>query len=129
MNDARPDADTIRALEQQRYCAMRDGDVDALEALCADELFYTHSNAARDTKFSLLAKFRDQVLLCKEVHHHPEDDVIVMGDTAIAAGQVTGTVYVNGTAIKLRNRALAVWSRQCGHWRLLAYQSTPIPAS
>jgi ketosteroid isomerase-like protein len=61
------------------------------------------------------------------VLHHPDDQVIVGGDTAVATGQVTGTVYVNGVAITLYNSALAVWSRQRGRWRLLAYQSTPIP--
>lgn len=128
MSDTRADADTIRDLEQQRFCAMRDGDVDVLDALYTDEMFYTHSNATRDTKFSLLAKIRDQELRCTDVFHHPEDDVVVSGDTAIAAGQVIGTVYVNGIAIKQCNRALAVWTRQRGRWRLLAYQSTPIPA-
>jgi ketosteroid isomerase-like protein len=129
MSDTQADADTIRALEHQRFCAMRDGDVDVLDALYADEMFYTHSNATRDTKFSLLAKIRDQELRCTDVHHHPEDDVVVIGNTAIAAGQVTGTVYVNGIAFKQCNRALAVWTRQCGRWQLIAYQSTPIPAA
>jgi ketosteroid isomerase-like protein len=127
MSDSRADAGTIRTLEQQRYYAMRDGDVDVLDALYADELLYTHSNATRDTKASLLAKIRDRELRCADLVHHPEDDVIVIGDTAIAAGQVTGTAYVNGVAIKQCNRALAVWTRQRGRWRLIAYQSTPIP--
>jgi ketosteroid isomerase-like protein len=128
MSDAQVDVDTIRALEQQRFCAMRDGDVEVLDALYTDEMFYTHSNATRDTKFSLLAKIRDQELRCSDVVHHPEDIVVVIGDTAIAAGRVIGTVYVNGIAFKQCNRALAVWTRQGGRWRVIAYQSTPIPA-
>jgi ketosteroid isomerase-like protein len=128
MSDARADADTIRDLEKQRVRAMQDGDVEVLDALYTDEMFYTHSNATHDTKTSLLEKIRNQELRCTDVDHHPEEDVVVIGDTAIAAGQVTGTVYVNGIPIKLCNRALAVWTRQCGRWRLIAYQSTPIPA-
>jgi ketosteroid isomerase-like protein len=107
---------------------MRDGDVEALDALYTDEMFYTHSNAVRETKSSLLAQIRNQELRCSDLHHYPEDDVVIIGDTAIAAGQVTGTVYVNGIAIEQCNRALAVWTRNCGRWRLIAYQSTPIPA-
>jgi ketosteroid isomerase-like protein len=106
---------------------MRDSDVDALDVLFADEMFYMHSNASTDSKSSLLAKIRDHELRCPDVLHHPDDQVIVGGDTAVATGQVTGTVYVNGVAITLYNSALAVWSRQRGRWRLLAYQSTPIP--
>jgi ketosteroid isomerase-like protein len=127
VNDTRADADTIRDLEKQRFCAMRDGDVDVLDTLYTNEMFYTHSDATRDTKASLLAKIRNQELRCTDVLHRPEDDVVVIGDTAIAAGQVIGTVYVNGIAFTLCNRALAVWTRQCGRWRLIAYQSTPIP--
>ncbi|MBV9012428.1 MAG: nuclear transport factor 2 family protein [Pseudonocardiales bacterium] len=127
MSDVRADADTIRALEQQRFCAMRDSDVDVLDALYTDEMLYTHSNATRDTKASLLAKIRNQELRCTDVIHYPEDDVVVIGDTAVAAGQVIGTVYVNGAPFKQCNRALAVWTRQCGRWRMIAYQSTPIP--
>jgi ketosteroid isomerase-like protein len=127
MSGTRADAEMIRALERQRVRAMRDGDVDALDALYTDEMFYTHSNATRDTKASLLAKIRNQELRCADALYYPEDDVVVIGDTAIAAGQVIGTLYVNGIAIKQCNRALAVWTRQRGRWRLIAYQSTPIP--
>jgi ketosteroid isomerase-like protein len=127
MTDARADTDQIRDLERQRYLAMRDGDADALDALCADELFYLHSNASNDTKSSLIAKIRSRELRCPDVRHEPEDEVLVTGDTAVATGRVTGTVYVNGAAAELDNRAMAVWSRQRGRWRLLAYQSTPIP--
>ncbi|MBP2327565.1 ketosteroid isomerase-like protein [Kibdelosporangium banguiense] len=127
MTDDRADADAIHDLEKQLSCAMRDGDADILDALCADELVYVHSNATRDAKPSLLAKIRNQELRCTEVRHQPEDHVVVIGDTAVAAGTVTGTVYVNDRAIELHNRALAVWARHGGPWRLIAYQSTPIP--
>lgn len=128
MSDNRTDTDTILELEKRRFRAMRDGDVDVLDALCADELFFMHSNATRDTKSSLLGKIQNQELRCTELVHHLENDVVVVGDTAVATGQVSGTVYVHEHPIELRTRGLAVWARHRGHWRLIAYQSTPNPA-
>lgn len=128
MTDDRADADTIRALEQRRYRAMRDGDAAALDRLLADEMVHVHSNAASDSRSSLLGRIRDAELRCSDACHHPDDRIIVHGDTAIATGRVTGTVYVNGDPTELCNRSLAVWSRRRGEWRLLAYQSTPVPA-
>jgi ketosteroid isomerase-like protein len=127
MNDVPVEVDTIRDLERQRYRAMRDGDVDALDALFAEELCHVHSDASRDSKLSLLAKIRDHELRCPDVRVDPDDHVIIAGDTALATGQVSSTVYVHGIAATLNNRALAVWTRQRRRWRLLAYQSTPIP--
>lgn len=121
------DADTIRELEERRYCAMRDGDTGVLDTLFADEMLYVHSNATSDSRSSLLAKIRNKELRCRELRHHLDGPVIFAGDTAVATSQVTGTVYVNGVAIALRNRALAVWSRQPEGWQLVAYQSTPLP--
>lgn len=128
MTDNRGDEDVIRGMERQRYRAMRDGDVGVLDSLFADELLHLHSNSTSDSKPSLLAKIRNQELRFPDVHHRPDEQVIVHGDTAIATGLVTGVVYVHEAAITLHNRALAVWSRQRGRWQLLAYQSTPIPA-
>lgn len=128
MTDPGADADMIRDLERQRVQAMRDGDVATLDALFADELCYVHSNASSDTKSSLLAKIRNRQLRCPDVRHDQDDHVLVAGDTAVATGRVTGTVHVNDTPVRLGNRALAVWGRADGGWRLLAYQSTPIPA-
>lgn len=127
MTDDRVDAETIRELERQRYRAMRDADVAALERLLAHELVHVHSDASSDCKSTLLRRIRNAELRCQHARHHPDDRIVVRGDTAIVTGRVTGTVYVEGNPIELCNRSLAVWSRQHGQWRLLAYQSTPDP--
>jgi ketosteroid isomerase-like protein len=121
------DVGVIRDLEKQRFHALRDSDVDTLDELCVDELVYLHANATRDSKAALLAKLRNQELRCTDALHHPDDDIVLIGDTAIATGRVTGTVYVHGVAVELCNSAVAVWTRSGGRWRLIAYQATPIP--
>jgi len=127
-NTAMNDAATIRELEERRYRAMRDGDTRVLETLLADEMLYVHSNTVSDSKTSLLAKITNEELRCDGMRHHVDDPVIVAGDTGIVTGRVTGTVHVRGVAVALCNRALAVWARQPGGWRMVAFQATPIPA-
>ena len=40
----------VLAAEDERYRAMVDGDLDALDRLLADEASYAHSSGVRDTK-------------------------------------------------------------------------------
>jgi hypothetical protein len=53
-----PDADLaineIKALEDRRYRAMITGDTAVLDALCSDDLIYTHSKGDHDDKRSYL---------------------------------------------------------------------------
>ena len=44
----------IKALEDRRYRAMIDGDTAVLDALCSDDLIYTHSKGDHDDKRSYL---------------------------------------------------------------------------
>jgi ketosteroid isomerase-like protein len=53
------DVPAVLAAEDRRYQAMLDGDLEALDALCADELSYTHSNGVRDTKAEYFGKLRE----------------------------------------------------------------------
>ena len=46
----------IKALEDRRYRAMIDGDTAVLDALCSDDLIYTHSKGDHDDKRSYLHK-------------------------------------------------------------------------
>jgi hypothetical protein len=46
----------IKAPEDRRYRAMLAGDTAALDELCSDDLFYTHSKADYDDKRSYLHK-------------------------------------------------------------------------
>jgi hypothetical protein len=54
--------------------------------------------------------------------------VEVVGDTAIVVGRMTADLLVDGVAKTIDNLALAVWARQDGAWRLLAYAPTVLPA-
>ncbi|QRG06950.1 nuclear transport factor 2 family protein [Xanthobacter dioxanivorans] len=119
----------IRDLEERRYAAMLDADIPTLDALLADQLVYTHSNATVDSKASYLAKVADKYFDYLEITH-PEEQIIRHGSTVLVIGRMTARVLMEGkTERRLNNRTLTVWIAEGDAWRVAAFQPTPIPDS
>ena len=119
------DAVVIVDLEARRYQAMLRSDAAALAELCDDELTYTHSDGARDTKATYLRRVRDSYFDYQWLDHEIYRTIIV-GDCAVVVGRMTGDVIVNGSMRHLNSAALIVWARRSYGWRLLAFQPTPL---
>jgi len=119
------DADVIADLETRRYQAMLRSDAAALDELCDDELIYTHSDGARDTKTTYLRRVRDGYFDYQWLDHEIYRTIVV-GDCAVVVGRMTGDVIVNGSMRHLNSAALIVWARRSEGWRLLAFQPTPL---
>ena len=113
--------------EDLRYRAMIDADLDTMDRLCAEELSYAHSSGVRDTKSEYFAKVRSGYYDYHSIDH-PVERVEVVGDTAIVVGRMTADLDVDGTRKTIDNLALAVWAKDGGEWRLLAYAPTALPA-
>lgn len=126
MDEAGETRSTIADLEERRYRAMLQADLDALAALLAEEVVYTHSNAERDTKRSYLEKISAGHLRYLHISR-PEETIVVAGTTAIVVGRMVADLIVGGAQRHLDNRCIAVWACQDGRWRLLAFQGTVIP--
>ena len=125
MTDSETEA-TIRALEDARYDAVVRGDIGVFAELSHPELTYTHSTGSVDT----LGSYREKLESGYYVYHridHPIDRIVVEGDTALVIGEMHADITAGGTRKTLANRALAVWVRVDGAWRLLAYQPTVLP--
>jgi ketosteroid isomerase-like protein len=119
-------ADEIKALESERFRAMAAGDVAALERLLGDELVYTHSSASLDTKASLIEGIRTKRFNYQKFER-PVEEVHVYGDSAVVAGQARIELLgASGTRV-LNVRYTDVWVKQGDGWRMVAWQSTPIP--
>jgi len=112
--------------EDRRYRAMVDADLDTMDRLCAEELSYAHSSGVRDTKQEYFEKVRSGYYDYHSVEH-PVERVEVVGGTAIVVGRMTADLTVQGTRKTIDNLALAVWTKEDGEWRLLAYAPTPLP--
>jgi ketosteroid isomerase-like protein len=126
MTTSGQDERAVLAAEDRRYQALVAGDLDALEEVFADELSYTHSSGAVDTKASYLEKLRTGYYVYQRIDH-PVDRVSVVGDCAIVVGRMIADLEVQGSPKHLDNLALAVWTRARGPWQLLAFAPTPIP--
>lgn len=115
----------LQDLEQGRYRAMLDGDIDAFIALSHPSLTYTHSTGVVDTLSSYVSKCRDGFY--EYVHlDFPLDKIQVLGDVALLHGRMSGNIVAGGVHKSLNNRTLSIWSMFGGEWKFLAYQPTPI---
>ena len=115
----------IRQLEDERYQAMLDGDVETLDRLLSARLSYTHSSGDRDTKESYLQKVRDGYVVYRSVTH-PVDRIEVLAGAALVIGEMHASAQIGGRAAEIDSRALAVWAEAGGDWTLIAYQPTPL---
>ncbi|MCX6497544.1 MAG: nuclear transport factor 2 family protein [Arthrobacter sp.] len=123
-----PEHTLIQALENQRYAAVLNQDFDTLTSLCHAELVYGHTGGDRDSLDSYLNKLRTGTLRYHRIDH-PEDNIVLIGDTALVYGQMNADLTVNGANKKLNNSALAVWTNDGGDWKFAAYQPTPVASS
>ncbi len=120
------DADAVKAAELRRFEVMTRKDYTALATLLGDDLIYTHSSAAVDSKASYLESLTSGRVTYKVIK--PSDlKVSVYGTTAIITGQAHMTVDANGQAIDNTLRFTDVWVQRDGRWQMVAWQSTRMP--
>src|SRR5215831_8153832 len=97
-----------------------------LEALCAEQLSYGHSDGRVQNK----AEFIDGVMTRKQVVKSltfPELKVAVVGNAAIARHIYLSDSERDGKTTTTKIGALQVWQKQDGAWKLLARQGFRLP--
>ena len=101
-------------------------DVKRLERLLDEQLVYVHSSGVADSKQSYLTGLREGVWEYQRIAR-TEQSANVSGDAALVFNRLAISIKVRGAQKELDNRALAVWLRRDGAWRLVALQSAAIP--
>ena len=126
---AQPNADATEAVktaELARFKAMTTNDLPALEKALGDDLIYTHSNAAVDTKASYVGSIRSGAL--KYVSVEPSEmKVRVYGTTAVITAMAKVTSISNGQTMNNQLRYTDVWVLRDGRWQMVGWQSTRMP--
>ncbi len=119
------DDKAVRQVEDRRIKALIDDDYAALEAVLADDLTYTHSNALVDTKASYIESLKSGKTKYVAIEREPAK-VRIYGDTAVFTGGAEMTL--RGQPATIRLRYTLVYVQRDGRWQMVAWQSTRLPA-
>lgn len=117
----------VIALDKERMQAMADKDIAKLNGLLCNDLIYTHSSARMDTKQSLIGAMESGATVYTAV----EPSGVVardLGDAVVLTGIAQISVVSNGTPNTFGVRFTDVYHNQDGAWRMVAWQSTKLPA-
>ena len=117
----------VFAGEQRRCAAMLANDAVELDAVLDPRLAFHHSNGGVDDKAAYLVKMAAGRIEYVSIDWS-ENSVVALGDdAALLTGRMLTVVRVEGVEKRLDNRVLEGWANTGGAWRLVAFQSTPIP--
>ena len=117
------------ALEAQdrRWALTAGGDLDELDALLTDDMNYTHSSAAVDTKTQFIDSLRSGRVRYVSLEPEGERAVRVYGDAAVVQGVAHVLVKVPDRDIDVRLRFTEMYVKQGGAWKMALWHSTRVP--
>jgi ketosteroid isomerase-like protein len=121
-----PPSTAVAELERARFAAMTRPDVNALEAMLADDLVYCHSDGQCETKVEFLETIRSERIRYRAIEVL-ELRPRVVGDAVVVHGSIAIDGVLGGQPRKLRIVYTDVYARREGRWQLIAWQSTRLP--
>jgi hypothetical protein len=121
--------DLARKLEDTRWRLLLNADIDALTDLLSEDLQFVHSSGLKDDKTNYLDAIRAGAVIYRSASSRIET-VVPLGDKSfIASGVVKMEATVRGTERSLHSLFMVVWHCERETWRLVAHQTTLLPAS
>jgi ketosteroid isomerase-like protein len=109
---------TIAALEDERFAAMLSGDAGKLDHLLDDRLWHVHSSGHVDDKTSWMTNFGR--LWHYQSIERRDQTIVPLGDSALVFNMLHIEVQVADVLRKVDARALTVWNKSGGAWRVVA---------
>jgi len=116
----------VLAAEEARIAAIHAADWDRVSDFLGSDLTYTHMNGKLETKAENLAAMQTATRSYKR----SDLKVRTFGDIAVMNGGFEATMapLPDGTPErKLIGRAIQVWAKRDGAWRMIAFQATAVP--
>ena len=118
----------ITKADDARLAAMTSANPDQLAAILSDDLRYSHSNGKVDDKASLIASLVAKKTIYEKFDVKQRDLIAASGDVTVMAGRTLVEVRTGEQKQSLDLSYLAVWRKENGQWRFLAWQSARNPA-
>lgn len=118
----------VRAADDERVAAILAADGPRLDAIFSDDLGYTHSNGKHDTKQTYMGALVAHQLAYHTYDYKERTFRIVSPDIALMKAHVLITSASNGQEVANDLSVLAVFRKESGKWRFLAWQSAKLPA-
>ena len=104
------------------------GDVAALEKLLADDLVYTHSNAAVDNKKAFIDALRSGTIRYRTMKRS-DTTTRTYGCVAILTGRADFETTTKGQDSTVALRFHASWVKRPAGLQFISWQSTRLPAA
>lgn len=125
---AGPEEAAVLAAEKGWSTGVSTNDYAMLGKFLADDLKYTHSTGAFDTKESYIQKLKDGKARYFKAEYPAEPEVRLLSkDTAITTGKVNVvTLGANGAQTPATLAFLHVFVKRHGQWQLVAHQSAKV---
>jgi ketosteroid isomerase-like protein len=121
------EAAAVLAAHDRRIALTIAGDLAGLGAMMTDDLTYTHSNAATETKAEFLDGLKTGKYLYREIT--PRDrKVRVHGDAAIVSGPAHVVIEPGGKRTEIDLYFTELYVKEAGAWKMALWQSTRLPA-
>jgi ketosteroid isomerase-like protein len=119
--------DEVEAADKARVQAMLAGDADQLARVLSDQLIYGYAEGREQSKDAFLAMVRSSNSKFKAYDYLETRITPVTSDVATKDGRVHIRSSSKDKQTDFTIRFLAIWHREAGMWRLVAYQSAKLP--
>lgn len=119
--------DAVRQADEARIAATIAADKAALEAVISPDLSYAHSSGKHDTRDSYISSITGGHTKYFSIAYESRD----FSEAADGIVLMTGRCHIksanDGKNVDNYLSFLAVWRREAGAWRFLAWQSNHLP--
>lgn len=117
----------LEAADDARVAATVKGDRDALEAVFSDDLRYAHSTGTVDDKASYVDLVSSGKAKYVTYDYVERDFTFPAPGIALMAGKVHIKSFADNKVYDSILSYLAVWRKENGTWKFLAWQSCKVP--